>query len=554
MGDLTKLRRAWVALGCVLLVAGCDNDSAPSTADSGPDLDAGDAPRDASVPIPLRDDAAILPDPGGAAVVDVLANDPHARELLEATSTDASIAVSIDPDGRLRVDAADGHRGTTTVRYLAQLADGTVGEGRLEVYVDSYFQEIVTLLETGEVGERLLDVFDEDGVAPYDPGLVMLMRHGDRTILRRSWGPWRADTRHPIASATKWMAAMVALAVRDEGLISLDDPIERHLPSFVNPELDGEGPSRGDITFRQAFSMSHGLNTDHRYHTMRSLPGWTSVAAIRDGLPITEGCNTQFLCGPVPMRFVPGTMVGYDGKGFAPAGQVLVERYEGAYLDWESLARDKLLGPCGLEATTWDEFAPNPAVAGGVISTAEDYLKLLDMIHAGGRCDGATVLSAQSIEDLFAWHLTPTSGTPSETPIWESPWPNCSGLPWADGSGPADCSRWPDGTPTGGTFYEHGNDALRYGLGGWVFAETDGRPSWVVSPGAFGTAPFYDRARDVRGVLFTRVRSAIGAGYDSANPPPHVVVELYVFRKIREHLDRLLTDPDRDLAPTEDLP
>lgn len=47
MGDATTLKRAWVALVCVLLLAGCDNDSAPMTADAGPDLDAADAPPDA---------------------------------------------------------------------------------------------------------------------------------------------------------------------------------------------------------------------------------------------------------------------------------------------------------------------------------------------------------------------------------------------------------------------------------------------------------------------------------------------------------------------------
>jgi len=64
MGNVTKLRRAWVALVCVLLVAGCDNDSAPMTADSGPDLDSGDAASDAADAAP---DAGLRPpcvDPG----------------------------------------------------------------------------------------------------------------------------------------------------------------------------------------------------------------------------------------------------------------------------------------------------------------------------------------------------------------------------------------------------------------------------------------------------------------------------------------------------------
>jgi len=55
MGNKTKLKRAWGALVCVLLLAGCHNDSASMTADSGPDLDAGDAAPDADSGVPSLD-------------------------------------------------------------------------------------------------------------------------------------------------------------------------------------------------------------------------------------------------------------------------------------------------------------------------------------------------------------------------------------------------------------------------------------------------------------------------------------------------------------------
>ena len=58
MGDVAKPRRAWVVFVYVLLLAGCDTGPAPMTADSGPGLDAGDAPPDAAT---SHGDAGELP-------------------------------------------------------------------------------------------------------------------------------------------------------------------------------------------------------------------------------------------------------------------------------------------------------------------------------------------------------------------------------------------------------------------------------------------------------------------------------------------------------------
>ena len=120
--------------------------------------------------------------------------------------------------------------------------------------------------------------------------------------------------------------------------------------------------------------------------------------------------------------------------------------------------------------------------------------------------------------------------------------------PGDDGHEPNDCSRWLDGTPTGGTLYPNGNDSLRYGFGAWVMAESNGVVEALVSPGAWGTSPFYDRSRDMRGIVFTYV-----ARPDPTGVRPVTSANTYVFRRLRSKIDALLTTPGTDLAPAVDL-
>jgi hypothetical protein len=119
--------------------------------------------------IATRDDLVIVAKPGGAVRVDVLANDTTADgAALELVSTSASenAAVSID-QGWLVIKPAPDFRGTIEVRYRVRSASGDESttretsarltahqDGQLTIYVDSYFDEVLTRLEKGELVRR----------------------------------------------------------------------------------------------------------------------------------------------------------------------------------------------------------------------------------------------------------------------------------------------------------------------------------------------------------------------------------------------------------------
>jgi CubicO group peptidase (beta-lactamase class C family) len=90
------------------------------------------------------------------------------------------------------------------------------------------------------------------------PGLVALVAHGDDVYVEAlgtlaiGGAPIRRDSLFRIASTTKPITAAVTLAVIEEGLIGLDEPVDRLLP-----ELGGR--SVLDAVVRAARDARHGV-------------------------------------------------------------------------------------------------------------------------------------------------------------------------------------------------------------------------------------------------------------------------------------------------------
>src|ERR1700746_2669227 len=72
------------------------------------------------------------------------------------------------------------------------------------------------------------------------PGAALLIARGDETLVERYWGtadvkrkvPATAGTLWSIASITKPVTAAAFMACVDQGLLSLDAPLEHVLPEF----------------------------------------------------------------------------------------------------------------------------------------------------------------------------------------------------------------------------------------------------------------------------------------------------------------------------------
>ncbi len=145
-----------------------------------------------------------------------------------------------------------------------------------------------------------------------------------------------ADTQFRIGSITKVFTAVLVMRLRDEGILRLDDPLERHL----------KGTGVGEVTIAQLLTHSGGLAAE--------TPGawWErSSAALRPEL--------SDVLGERPFLRSPGHRHHYSNPGYTLLGS-LVEELRGR--PWEEVLRREILEPLGMGRTTVDPVAPH---AGG---------------------------------------------------------------------------------------------------------------------------------------------------------------------------------------------
>jgi CubicO group peptidase (beta-lactamase class C family) len=144
-----------------------------------------------------------------------------------------------------------------------------------------------------------------------------------------------ADTVFRIASMSKSFTASAVLALRDDGLLRLDDPAAE----FV-PELRGwpaVTPDSARVSIRHLLTMTAGFPTDDPWGDRQQ------------GLPLEE--FGRFLSGGVGFNWAPGTRFEYSNLGYAILGRVIAAVTGKPYSDY---IRHQLLGPLGMTRTGFE--------------------------------------------------------------------------------------------------------------------------------------------------------------------------------------------------------
>ncbi|MFJ8032906.1 serine hydrolase domain-containing protein [Streptomyces sp. NPDC096032] len=158
--------------------------------------------------------------------------------------------------------------------------------------------------------------------------------HGARTSVD-GHGP-DENVQYRIGSITKTFTAVLVMRLRDEGLLDLGDPLEKHLP----------GTGAGEATIAQLLAHTAGLAAESPAPWWERTPG-----SLRPELGDVLG--EQPLLHPVGRRHH------YSNPGYTVLG-ALVEELRGA--PWEEVLRAEILEPLGLRRTS---AQPEPPSAGG---------------------------------------------------------------------------------------------------------------------------------------------------------------------------------------------
>ena len=257
---------------------------------------------------------------------------------------------------------------------------------------------------------RALKTFDVPGVA------VAIVKDG-KVITARGFGvrklgdptPVDGKTLFEVASNSKAFTAAALAMLVDEGKISWDDPVTKHLPGFqmFDSYVTGQMTVRDLLTHRSGLGLGAG-----------DLLWWPSTAFSTD-----EIINK--------LRYIkPATSFrsayAYDNLLYIVAGKIIAEK---TGKPWGAAIHDRILAPLGMNGTKTsvpdmlasgdysaphskiNEHAavvkpmpvPNAVGAVGIDTNAEDIARWMNLLLNGGRMEnGQQLISAQQANELWA--------------------------------------------------------------------------------------------------------------------------------------------------------
>jgi D-alanyl-D-alanine carboxypeptidase len=173
------------------------------------------------------------------------------------------------------------------------------------------FAQALSPAETARIDRIANDALTSTGV----PSASIAVVRGGRIVLARAYGrqsPEIAvatpDALYPIASISKQFTAVAILILRDQGRLSLDDPVSRYVPGITGGDR---------ITIRQLLNHSAGLQ-DY-------WPQDYSFAAMEHEVTPQQIVDRW---ARKPLDFEPGTQWQYSNTGYVVAGMI-VERVSG---------------------------------------------------------------------------------------------------------------------------------------------------------------------------------------------------------------------------------
>ena len=193
--------------------------------------------------------------------------------------------------------------------------------------------------------------------------------------------PITSDTVFDIGSTSKQFTAAALLLACEDGLVSLDDSLGRHLPEFKTGVYD-------DVTLRHLLHHTSGI-TD--YIGLLILSG----RALNNDYPTDE--IVGLIAGQRGLDFAPGTRFSYSNSGYLLAGEI-VRVVTGQSL--RAFAQERLFGPLGMTSTfyrdDYTELIPRRALAYQVYDGGyRTDVPLLDVVG-----DGAV---HTTLSDLARW-------------------------------------------------------------------------------------------------------------------------------------------------------
>ncbi len=296
-------------------------------------------------------------------------------------------------------------------------------------------------IEAGFSEERLARIprFLEDRVDEgLLPGALTLIWRRGRVVHRSMVGSsdlargtkMRPDAIFRLYSMTKPVTAVALLMLMEQGLIALDDPVKRFIPQFSGLKVQGGALAR-DMTVLDLLRHTAGLT--YGFHNRTPIDA--EYRRLRIAEPDTQGGLPAMIAqiAALPLEYSPGDAwiysVATDVAGY------LVQLVSGR--SYAKFVQEKILIPLMMRDTDFrveedkrdrftacytlkdgklalfDDCLQSPWFAwpqlesggGGLLGTADDYLRFCRMLLNKGELDGMRLLSPQTVSLMTTNHL-----------------------------------------------------------------------------------------------------------------------------------------------------
>ncbi len=278
----------------------------------------------------------------------------------------------------------------------------------------------------GKIRERMQSFVDQKVIA----GAVTCVGSKDGVAHLEAVGLQKIETKQAmpkdalfrIASMTKPITAIGIMILQEEGKLSVDDPVEKHLPEFRGQRIvasrDGDSVTLKKplriITIRDLLTHTSGLPGGFP-------PGLADLYATRQ----RTLAEAVLVSSQQPLDFEPGSKWAYCNAGIDTLGRI-IEVTSGQ--SFEEFLAARVFRPLGMNDTAcfpteqqtsriaglYDSKngelvaanrpivgpatgAKHPIPAGGLYSTAADLAKLYQAMLNAGRLGSTKVLSPESV-------------------------------------------------------------------------------------------------------------------------------------------------------------
>jgi CubicO group peptidase (beta-lactamase class C family) len=283
------------------------------------------------------------------------------------------------------------------------------------------------------------------------PGVVTLLARHGKVVEERTYGekdiaskaPMTKDTIFRIYSMSKPVTGVAMMMLYEEGKWRLEDPISKYIPEFAPLKVfKGNGADGNMILEDPAHPPTMQELMTHTAGFTYGIFGDTSVDKMYNDAKLLRTDSLRDFIDKlvkIPLLYQPGSRwvysVSMDIQGY------IIEKLSGQSLpDFE---QQRIFGPLGMKDTGFfvpaekrnrfatlyagndagelelypkdakplSDFATQPTApsgGGGMVSTAEDYLRFSQMLLNGGELDGVRILAPATVQLMTANHLSPS--------------------------------------------------------------------------------------------------------------------------------------------------